>query len=59
MQWRWLNMKYDYSVKVNGKWYQPNEKIPEESETIAKTTEEVTENDEGTSGKSKSRNTNK
>lgn len=52
-------MKYDYSVKVNGKWYQPNEKIPEESETIAKTTEEVTENDEGTSGKPKSRNTNK
>lgn len=24
-------MKYDYSVKVNGKWYQPNEKIPDEA----------------------------
>ena len=35
------------------------EKIPEESETIAKTTEEVTKNDEGTSEKPKSRNTNK
>lgn len=52
-------MKYDYSVKFNGKWYQPNEKIPEESETIAKNTEEVTKNDEGTSEKPKSRNTNK
>lgn len=52
-------MKYDYSVKVNGKWYQPNEELPEESETTEKATEEVTENDEGTSEKPKSRNTNK
>lgn len=52
-------MKYNHSVKVNGKWYQPNEEIPDKSETIQSPTEEVTENDEGTSEKSKSRNTNK
>lgn len=22
-------MKYSYSVKVNGKWYQPNDEVPE------------------------------
>ena len=22
-------MKYNYSVKVNGKWYRPNEEVPE------------------------------
>ena len=28
-------MKYSYSVKVNGKWYQPNEEIPETVEVPA------------------------
>lgn len=49
-------MKYDYSVKINGQWYPPNTEIPENAE---KSTEEAKENDQGTSGKTKSRNTNK
>lgn len=55
-------MKYNYSVKSDGKWYPPNTEIPEEvkkSEEDKNSTEEVTENDSGTSGKPKSRNTDK
>lgn len=29
-------MKYDYSVKVNGKWYTPGEEVPEKVTNIAK-----------------------
>lgn len=46
-------MKYDYAVKVNGKWYRRGEEIPTERE------QEAAENDEGAGGKSKARNTNK
>ena len=28
-------MKYDYSVKVNGKWYKPGEEVPDVTETEA------------------------
>lgn len=52
-------MKYNYSVKCNGKWYQPNEEVPEESAATEEAAKEVTVNDEGTGGKSKSRNTDK
>lgn len=26
-------MKYDYSVKANGKWYKPGEEVPDSTET--------------------------
>lgn len=48
--------KYNYSVKVNGRWYPPNTEISENAEKPA---EEVKENDQGTSEKSKSGNNNK
>lgn len=28
-------MKYDYSVKVSGKWYKPGEEVPDVTETEA------------------------
>lgn len=37
-------MKYPYSVKVNGKWYRPNEEVPEtvsKKETVEKSVETV------------------
>ena len=49
-------MKYDYAVKVNGKWYPPNTEISEETENLSEVSEK---NDNGTSGKTKSRNTDK
>lgn len=52
-------MKYDYSVKANGKWYKPNEEISEGFEKIDESKERVNADDEGTSGKTKPRNTNK
>ena len=43
-------MKYSYSVKVDGKWYMPNEEVPEkvqpkkvEETTEPETVEETTE----------------
>ena len=54
-------MKYDYAVKVNGRWYPPNTEISEEikkSEEV-ENSEESEKNDKGTSGKPKSRNTDK
>lgn len=51
--------KYEYSVKYNGKWYKPGEELPEEIETENKSSEGVTENDEGAGRKSKTRNTDK
>lgn len=32
-------MKYSYSVKVNGKWYKPNEEVPETVEKSVETVE--------------------
>ena len=32
-------MKYPYSVKVNGKWYRPNEEVPETVEKSVETVE--------------------
>ena len=26
-------MKYDYSVKANGKWYKPGEEVPDSTKT--------------------------
>lgn len=52
-------MKYEYSVKYNGKWYKPGEELPEEIETENKSSEEVIENDKRTGGKPKPRNTDK
>ena len=57
-------MKYNYAVKVNGEWYPPNTEIPDNIEAAKEnegvnTTEGSDENDQGTSGKPKSRNTNK
>lgn len=34
-------MKYPYAVKANGKWYQPNEEIPEKT-TVEVPAENVT-----------------
>ena len=38
-------MKYDYTVKVNGKWYPPNTEIPENKKSKKETekTEDKTE----------------
>lgn len=55
-------MKYDYAVKVNGKWYPPNTDVPGDIKNVNENTnaeEGAEENDQGTSGKPKSRNTNK
>lgn len=32
-------MKYPYSVKANGKWYRPNEEVPETVEKSVETVE--------------------
>ena len=61
-------MKYNYAVKVNGEWYPPNTEIPDNVEAVKEKENEnedthaaegADENDQGTSGKPKSRNTNK
>ena len=46
-------MKYNYSVKVNGKWYRPNEEVPESApnKETAETLPEVTEKKKGAAKK--------